>query len=189
VVSFLVGRVSTTLTTHGGDGLPELVAEHLQNLPAPLQFAGVDLAADPDGNYVVTVRGRMRLLVLRPPFAYRRALRLAGSLDPGRPVRSVLATPVGTAAVQGAYVRPYAATLDRLIKEAVERQLAAAAKWMATLLLELDDASFGVQTMSVSELVVRPSGPSSAALASMTLGAGAITGVVLPPAPGVLDRA
>jgi hypothetical protein len=118
----------------------------------------------------------------------QRALRLSGSLDPGRPKPPVLAQFVGSATTRGAFVRPLAGVLDRLIKEAVERQLEFAVTFMATILLDLvADVGFGAATVSVSELRISRSDSPPQADASMVLSGGAVTGIVLPPVSDAAD--
>jgi len=184
-VSFLIGGGSFSLTAPGSEGQPEIVAQQLQDLPAPLEFIAVQLAADRDGNYVVTVRARLRIGFLRLRFSYRRAWQLVGNVDPGRPARPVLAVPGGTADISRAYALPYVGVLDWLVKDAVERQLEAAVRWIAGLELDIADAGFSAETVSVSEVRVFGFASPAEASASVTLGAGAITRVVLPPTPGV----
>jgi hypothetical protein len=193
-ISLVLGGGAFDLTTPGTEGAPELLVERLQELPAPLQFVGVDLTADRDGNYVVSLRGRLRLpisllgwdLSVRPAFVYRRAWRLVASTSPGRPEPSIHAQPVGTASISPPFVLPYAAVLDQLVKEGVERQLSGAMRVIASFVLAFADAHFGLQTVSVSTLKLTPR--IDGANASVVLGAGAITGVPAPPTPGVLDQ-
>ncbi|MCC6174612.1 MAG: hypothetical protein IT305_04835 [Chloroflexi bacterium] len=190
-ISLVVGGGTFDLTSPGSEGASEVLVEHLRSLPAPLQFVGVNLTGNRAGNYVVTLRGRVQFgwpwLRFNLPFTYRRAWHLAGNLDPGRPKLPVLAEPFGAATIRGQYVRPYAAVLDRLIQEAVERQLDAAVELVASLVLLFAHASFGVQTVSVSTLEVVPR-LDGGADARVSLGAGAITGQVLPPTPVALGE-
>jgi hypothetical protein len=42
------------------DGGPEIVTQQLQSLPAPLHFVGVELGSDNQGQYVITLHGRLQ---------------------------------------------------------------------------------------------------------------------------------
>jgi hypothetical protein len=184
-VSFLFSGVSFSLSTVGSDGVPELLAQHLQPLPWPMEFRSIELDADEDGNYLVTVRGRRRgsfpFWYVWRPFTYRRAVRLVGSLDPGRPKPPVIAALIDPPVNGGADVSQHAAVLDRLIKEGVERQLDFAVTRIAGLQIEFAGAGIGVETVSVSKLEVGRGGNQPEAGVSMTLSGGAITGVLAPP--------
>ena len=101
--------------------------------------------------------------------------------------RGLIVEPVGPAAIRGANVRRYAAVLDRLIREGVERQLAGTAKHGAALILGLSSADFHAETISVSEVQIsQPFNPPGANV-RMTLSPGAITGVLVPPPIGPRD--
>jgi hypothetical protein len=180
-ISLLVSRVGFGLTAHGSDGLVEIAEQELQNLPPPLEFRGLQLNGEAPDRYVVTLRARIRFGPIKVNFTRRRAFRLVGSTDPGRPSPPVLASPVGSGGSVPALIRPYAAVLDRLMKDAVERQLEAATRWLSTAELLRTNAGFGVQTVSVSSLGVIGFQNPEFTTAHLTLGAGAITGVVLPP--------
>ena len=180
------GRVSIFHTRVGfglnlPDGLPEIVTQHLQSLAWPLRFSRVDLSADADGRYVVTVRGRIAWLL---SFTYRRALRLVANRDPGRPAPPVLAQPEGPAQVSGANL--YRETLDRAIIDAVQAQLAASMSHLASAELERNGVGFQASSISVSAIEVRPIGPEVAA--SVTLNPGAITDQVVGPTPGLIAQ-
>lgn len=81
-----------------GDGAEGVLREQLRTtMPRPADFVGVELGSDQEGRYVLTLHGRVRVAGLTLSFAYRRALRMAGALDPGRPARTVVAWPEGPA--------------------------------------------------------------------------------------------
>jgi hypothetical protein len=120
-------------------------------------------------------------------FTRQREFRLVGSIDPGRPSPPVLAQPVGSTGSVPAIIRPYAAVIDRLMNDAIERQLEAATRWLSTAELQRTNAGFGVQTVSVSSLGVTGFQNPEFTTAHLTLGAGAITGVVLPPIDSSLE--
>ena len=105
------------------DGGPEIVTEQLQSLPPPLQFVRVELGSDAQGQYVITLRGRLEVQDRVIPFTYIRPLRLVGSLDPGRRRPIVIAEPAGSVTILGANVRPFAAALNAAISNAVQEQL------------------------------------------------------------------
>ena len=105
------------------DGGPEIVTEQLQSLPPPLQFRTVELGSDNQGQYVITLRGTLEVQDHLTPFTYIRPLRLVGSLDPGRLKPYVIAELAGSVTILGANVRPFAATLDAAISNAVQAQL------------------------------------------------------------------
>jgi hypothetical protein len=123
------------------------------------------------------------------PFVYQRALRLSGSLEPGRPRPPVVAQLVGSATIRGALIPPFGAVLDRLIREAVERQLEAVVLLMATIMLGLAGVGFPATTVSVSELTLSRSDAPPRAHVTMTLSGGAVTGIVLPPVSDAADPA
>src|SRR5262249_6891060 len=113
-VSLLASGACFSLSQLGSDGGADLVGQHLQGLPFPLEFSSVDLAGDDNGHYVVTVHGKLRVLfVFRRSFTYRRTLTLQGNMDPARPALPVLASLVGTPQTTGADVRSQSAVLDR----------------------------------------------------------------------------
>jgi hypothetical protein len=183
-VAVLASGAQFSLSARLSDGAPEVVEQRLQQLPPPLEFVGVDLGADAAGNYLVAVRGRLRRLLFRRGFVYRRAVRLVGNFAPGRPSPPVLAELVGAAAPSGVDVRRYAAVLDRAITEAVERQLDVAVSRIAALELERTGAGFALETVSVSALELTGLGSPPGVNALVRFGAGAITGQILPPTPG-----
>jgi hypothetical protein len=187
VVAFRFNQIGFSLSNFGSDGVPEVLVQHLQQLPAPLTFLGVELGADLAGNYRVTVRGRLRFLFFWLSFVYRRTVRLVGNLDPGHPARPVVAELVGPASGGGLILRRYAAVLDRQIVEGVERQLASAVMGIATLELQRTGADFSPQTVSVNGVHVSGGSGPPRAHANMTLSGGAITGLIAPPTPSLLD--
>jgi hypothetical protein len=182
-ISLLASGACFSLNDLGSDGAAHLVGQHLeQSLSFPLEFTGVDLSGDNNGNYVITVRGKLRVLfVLRRSFTYRRAVRLRGNMDPARPALPVIADLVGAAQIRGADVRRHAAVLDREIKAAVEHQLDVAVTRIAELVLDLTNSSFNAATVSASEVRVSffPTVPE--VQACMTISGGAITGIIAPP--------
>jgi hypothetical protein len=171
------------VTSPGTVGAPERLVEHLRDLPAPLEFVGVRLTGDQDHNYVVALRVRVRIGFVQVRFTYQRAWRLVGNLDPGRPELPVLAEPFGTPTISSTLGLPFGGMLDRLMKDGIEKQLAAAMGLIGTLVLLSAEAPFGAQTVSVNTLEVFPR-LDGGADASVSLGAGAITGLLLPPRPG-----
>jgi hypothetical protein len=181
----VTGGGAFSLTQPHSEGAPERLVEVLRNLPAPLEFVGVRLTADPDGHYVVALRGRVRVSVFRLPFTYERAWRLVGNTDPTQPARPVVAQPVGTPSISGPHVLPYAAMLQQWMKQAVEQQLEVATRVIAIFTLDAVGFPFDLQTVSVSRLEVTGSGNLTTAVVS--LGAGAITRLLLPPTPGAPD--
>ncbi len=124
---------SFSLTNFGSDGVPEILVQNLQNLPAPLQFSGVRLGSDGEGHYSVTLFGRVRVLFFAMSFAYTRLFQLVPSLDPGRPTPVVVAQPFGSPSMSGVAVAPYRGVLDGLMKNAVEQQLNTALVGLANL--------------------------------------------------------
>jgi hypothetical protein len=182
-ISLVVGGGGFNLTSPGTEGAPERLVEHLRDLPAPLEFVGVRLMGDQDHNYVVALRVRVRIGFVQFRFTYQRAWRLAGNLDPGRPELPVLAEPFGTPTISSPLGLPFGGMLDRLMKDGIEKQLAAAMGLIGTLVLLSAEAPFGAQTVSVNTLEVFPR-LDGGANASVSLGAGAITGLLVPPTPG-----
>jgi hypothetical protein len=185
-ISVVTGGGLFDLTTPGTEGAPERLVQVLRQLPAPLEFVGVRLTGDRDGHYVVALRGRMRVGFVRLPFTYERRWRLVGNTDPARPERPVLAEPVGPPSISGPHVLPFAAVLHQWMKEGVEQQLAAAASVGASLTLASVGFPFDLQTVSVIRLEVFPR-LNGGADAAVSLGAGAITGLLPPPTPGAPD--
>jgi len=181
-VSLLASGACFSLNQLGSDGAAELVGQHLQNLPPPLEFTRVDLSGDNAGNYIITVRGKLRVFFfLRRPFAYRRAVRLIGNMDPGRPALPVLAQFQGPPENIGANVLLHAAVLDRMIQEAVEHQLDVAVTRIANIVLELTHSGYSASTVSASEVQVRFFARIPEVQACMTISGGAITGIIVPP--------
>ena len=181
-VSLLASSACFSLNAPLSDGAVEIVAQDLQHLPSPLEFTGVDLAGDASGNYVITVRGKKRFFFFfKLPFTYRRSVHLQGNMAPGQTGAADRGQLVGAAQITGANVQPQAATLDRMIKDAVEHQLDVAVTRIANLVLELTHSSFSATTVSASEVRVSwfPTVPE--VQACMTISGGAITGIVVPP--------
>jgi hypothetical protein len=184
-IAFLVTPISFSLTTRGSDGMPEILEQELQDLPAPLEFRRVHLTSDQAGHYVVTLHGRLRfgrsfgLQLLAPSFSYRRAFALVGSLEPGRPLPPILAQPVRPPAIRSPVVVPYAAVLDRLMRAAVERQLDAALRWIAWIQTQTEVTGFAPQTISASDVQLSTN-PGSGTDASLRLSWGAVTGMAAP---------
>jgi hypothetical protein len=181
-VSLLTSGACFSLNEVGSDGAAHLVGQRLQDLPFPLEFSAVELTGDDSGNYVITVRGRVRVFIFfRRPFTYRRTVRLRGNMDPVKTALPVLAEFVGSPQITGRDVLRHSAVLDRFIKEAVEHQLDVATTRIANLVLELTHSGYGANTVSVSDLQLswHPSIPELKAC--MTISGGAITGRVLPP--------
>jgi hypothetical protein len=184
-IAFLVTPVGFSLTQHGSDGVPQVVERELRDLPAPLEFSGVELTGDQAGRYVVTLHGRLRFgrrrgpPFLAPSFSYRRAFGLVGSLDPGRPVPPVLAQPTRPPAIGSWVALPYVAVLDRLMQAAVERQLDTALRWIAWIQTQSEAPGFGPQTISAGDVQLStwPGGTD----ASLRLSQGAVTGMAAPP--------
>jgi hypothetical protein len=140
----------------------------------------VDLEGDTSGHYVITVRGKLRVLfVLRRSFSYRRRVRLRGNMDPARLELPVLADFIGAPEITGANVLFQSAVLDRFIKEAVEHQLDVATTRIAGIVLEVTHSGYNAESVSVSDLQLRWLMPELQAC--MTISGGAITGRVLPP--------
>jgi hypothetical protein len=173
------------------DGGPEIVTQQLQSLPAPLQFAGVDLGSDNQGQYVITLRGRLEVQDRLIPFTYIRPLRLVGSLDPGRHRPYVIAELAGSVTILGANVRPFAATLDAAISNAVQEQL----NWAVAHLTRLEflrlGADFEATTISVTAFkVFPPTGqPGGEVTALVTFWGGTVLGVRAPdPGPVAADQ-
>jgi hypothetical protein len=154
------------------DGAAGVVAARLRDLPRPLQFTSVLLQGDPQGRYVITVRGRVRAILGTRTFSYRRPLRLAPATRPGPP-GVVVATPDGPATIRGPVLR-YARVLDQAIVEAVERQLDVSAAGLAGFELQRAGAKFTPTSLRVSSIRVTAS--ATRADASWTIHAGAITG-------------
>jgi hypothetical protein len=132
---------------------------------------------------VITVIGRLEADFGELPFSYRRPLRLVASLDPGRAQPAVLAELAGTTTIRGADVRPFAATLDTAIREAVEAQLDASMSAMTFVRFADIGAGFHATTISVSALEVETptdTGPD----VTVTWWGGAITGELVSPPIG-----
>ena len=183
-----IARTRASWSLDGLEGVPERVTSQLATLAAPLQFHAAGLSADSDRNYVVTVIGRLEANFGDLPFSYRRPLHLVASVDPGRPRPPVLAEPAGMARIGGADMRPFAATLDSAIKEAVEAQLDASMSAMTFVRLVHIGAGFQATTVSVSALSIGP--PHTGPDVTVTWWGGAITGeLVAPPIGPVGDDA
>ena len=179
-----IARTGAGWSLDGLEGVPERLTSHLATLPAPLQFHAVGLAAEQvavrDLHYVITVIGRLEVDPGEVPFSYRRPLRLVASVDPGRPRPPVLAEPAGRTRIRGADVRPFAATLDSAIKEAVEAQLDASMSAMTFFRFVDIGAGFQATTISVSVLAVQSPDPSGPDVSVIWWG-GAITGELVSP--------
>ena len=112
---------SFSLSQFNSEGQPEVLVQHLQNLPSPLRFAGVRLGADDFGHYSVTLIGRVQVAFVSLPFTYTRLFQLVPSTEAGRPLPIVIAQPFGNASLTGAVVMPFQGVLDALMQNAVER--------------------------------------------------------------------
>jgi hypothetical protein len=112
-----------SLSQFNSEGQPEVLVQHLQNLPAPLRLAGVKLGADDFGHYSVGLRGSVQLPFMRLPFTYTRLFELVPSTEAGRPLPIVLAQAFGNASLVGAVAAPFRGVLDALMQNAVEQQL------------------------------------------------------------------
>jgi hypothetical protein len=171
------------------DGGPEIVTQQLQSLPAPLHFVGVELGSDSQGQYVITLHGRLQSQDGLMPFTYIRPLRLVGSLDPGRRRPIVIAEPAGSVTILGADVRPFAAVLDAAISRAVQEQLNASVTHLTGLELERLGADFKASTISVTAFKVFPPGlPGSEVSATVTFWGGTVLGVRAPDPGPVAGR-
>jgi hypothetical protein len=164
------------------DGGPEIVTEQLQSLPPPLQFVKVDLGSDSQGQYVITLHGRLEVQDHLTPFTYIRPLRLVGSLDPGRRRPIVIAEPAGSVTILGANVRPFAAALNAAISNAVQEQLNAAVTHLTRLEFQRLGADFEPTTISVTAFKVFPGSgiPGGEVGATVTFWGGTVLGVRAP---------
>jgi hypothetical protein len=168
------------------DGAESLLRERLAaTLPRPLRFGGVELGSDAEGRYVLTLSGRMEIAGQRLAFEYRRAFRLAGGLDPGRPARAVVAWPEGPVRI-GWPLRPFAEVLDAVLAAAVEAQLSASALHVAHLMCFADNAGFVPTTASLTRLEIFPPDTFPGVDAKITLCAGAIVGAFVVPEPPIV---
>jgi hypothetical protein len=165
-----------------GDGLPYILEARLQDLPPPLEFAGVGIGSDREGRYLVTVQGWRSVGFRLLPFTYRRALRPESALDPGRPRPAVVARPEGAPLARGADVTDLAGALDASIAAAAEAQLTEVA-FHGT---RLGDTPFTATTVCVTSVDIDPPMPPSpwgSIYATVTFSAGAITGGLVSPDP------
>jgi hypothetical protein len=112
-----------SLSQFNSEGQPEVLVQHLQNLPAPLRFIGVKLGADDFGHYSVTLRGRVQLPFVALPFSYTRLFQLVSSTEAGRPLPIAVAEPFSNASLTGAAAAPFRGVLDAMMQNAVEQQL------------------------------------------------------------------
>lgn len=169
------------------DGAESLLRERLRaTLPRPLRFSAVELGSDTEGRYVLTLSGRIEVAGLRLAFEYRRAFRLAGGLDPGRPARAVVAWPEGPARGAGGPLRQFAGAIDAALAAAVEAQLSASALHTAHLMCFADGAGFAPTTASVTRLEVFPPDTFPGVDARITNCAGAIVGAFVVPEPPIV---
>jgi hypothetical protein len=178
-------RTGGTLTLDEGDGLPEVLLEHIRaGLVPPMEFAGAVLGVDDEGRYQVTVRGRLEIADRLIPFTYRRDLRLTGGLEPGRSRQAGVAQPEGVAQIRGANVRPYAAALDAEIVAAAEEQLVEVAFHITRFSGPAQGLDFAPTTVSITSLQVRRLGTRPPFVyATLAIAAGAVTGGVVPQNP------
>ncbi|WP_217913753.1 hypothetical protein [Miltoncostaea marina] len=179
-----IHRGGGVLRIDSPEGAASLVRDRLATLPAPLIATDVELGADAERRYVVRVRGLVPAGGRALPFRYARGLRLAGSLDPGRPRRSVVAWPEGPADAGGAPLRALAGALDAAIAAAAADQLSAAALGAARAVAA--DAGFAPSSVSVAAVEVLGGGAPGVP-ARIALCAGAITGALAPAEPTIAD--
>jgi hypothetical protein len=164
------------------DGAESLLRERVRAmLPRPLRFAALELGSDAEGRYVLTLSGRMELAGMRLAFEYRRAFRVAGALDPGRPARAAVAWPEGPARGADGPLRRFAGALDAVLAAAIEAQLGASAIHLAHLMCFADGVGFAPATASLTRLEIFPPDTFPGVDAKITLCAGAIVGAFVVP--------
>ena len=153
-----VHRGGGALALDAGDGAPQALIDHLREGLGPRwTLRGVDLGADPEGRYVVTLHARFAPL----PFAtieltYRRAFRIAPSLDPGRSRRVAVAWPQGPAQPPSLPVPGLMDELDGVMAGGVEAQMTAMGTHIGWLMLAASGITDLVpQTVSLTSLDVR----------------------------------
>jgi hypothetical protein len=169
---------------NAGEGAPELVAQRLGQLPPPMTFVSVALNVDSGGRELVTVRGRLRLLLRNLPFVYTLPVRVFGSNDPTRPGRAVAAIPDGPPLMRGANMLPHAAVLNRAILDGVEIALSASAAFIGRAQQDYLGAPnhFDPTSFSVSGISQQLAG--TEANVTIKAHAGAVTGGLVPPLGG-----
>jgi hypothetical protein len=174
-----------SLTQFGSDGLPEILVQNLQNLPAPLHFQGVRLGADAQGHYSVTVNASVRFGFFSFSLSYTRLFDLTPNSEAGRPLPIVVASPVGNGSMSSVAGLAYRGVLDALIKHAIEQQLDAALARLVNLDLEVAKlGAYGTLSLvSVNNLHVFPVG-NQAQMDVDGAGGGAITGLQQVLSPG-----
>jgi hypothetical protein len=165
-----------------GDGAEALLRERLRaTMPPPAVYERVELGSDQEGRYVLTLHGRIRVAGLTLAFAYRRALRIAGALDPGRPARAVVAWPEGPARLPGPSLAALRLKLDLAMSAAVEDQLSASALHICRLSVLVDGAGFSPSSASVERLEVFPPDTAPGVDARITVCAGTLVDLLTPP--------
>ncbi|MGE0027779.1 MAG: hypothetical protein AB7O78_05735 [Thermoleophilia bacterium] len=172
------------------DGAPGVLIDVVRdNLPNGFALLGLDLAADPQGRYVLTFRGRYQPLPLGSvTLEYRRAFAIAPGIDPGRPRRVAVAWPQGPGSGVPAVLQPAIQDLDRVLAAGVEAQMSAMAFHIGFLMLLASGITdLTPQTVSLTALQIRET--ISEVDASVSLVSGAVTGGirVFDPVPVVVE--
>ncbi|HMO00056.1 MAG TPA: hypothetical protein PKD59_11640 [Miltoncostaeaceae bacterium] len=172
------------------DGAPQVLTDVVRdNLPAGFALAGIDLAADPQGRYVLTFRGRYRPLpVVSVTLEYRRGFAVAPGIDPGRPRRVAVAWPQGPATGVPPALFPAIDALDGVLAAGVEAQMSAMAFHIGFLMLLASGVTdLTPQTVSLTAIRISPRGDEVDA--GVSLVAGAVNGGIraFDPVPVVLE--
>lgn len=172
------------------DGAPQVLTDVVRdNLPAGFALDGIDLAADPQGRYVLTFRGRYRPLpVVSVTLEYRRGFAVAPGIDPGRPRRVAVAWPQGPATGVPPALFPAIDALDGVLAAGVEAQMSAMAFHIGFLMLLASGVTdLTPQTVSLTAIRISPRGDEVDA--GVSLVAGAVNGGIraFDPVPVVLE--
>ncbi|HET6691596.1 MAG TPA: hypothetical protein VFG74_12100 [Miltoncostaeaceae bacterium] len=174
------------------DGAPQVLVDFVRdNLPGAFQMRSLDLGADVQGRYVLTLRVRYRPLpVIDVDIEYRRGFGIAPGIDAGRPRRVAVAWPQGPGTTLPSPLQQAAEALDTVLAGGVEAQMSAMAFHIGFLMLFAEGVTdLTPQTVSLTSIQIRPSG--NEVDASVALVSGAVNGGirVFDPVPVVVERA
>ncbi len=175
------------------DGAPQALIDFVRdNLPDTFQFRGLDMAADAQGRYQLTLEGRYAPLpIATVNIAYRRAFGIAPGLDAGRPRRVAVAWPQGPPGVSGPPVLlPLLQELDQVLAGGVEAQMSAMAFHIGWLML-LAEGVTDLTPATVSLTAIQLAQTGTEVGAGVSLVSGAVNGGirVFDPVPVVFEPA
>ena len=173
------------------DGAPQVLVDFIRDhLPSAFAFRRLDMAADPQGRYQLTLAGRYAPIpIASVDLEYRRAFGIAPGLDPGRPRRVAVAWPQGPPGVSGPPVLlPLLQELDEVLAGGVEAQMSAMAfhiGWLMLLAGGITDLT--PQTVSLTSIQLAQTSTDVGATISLVSGAVAGGIRVFDPVPVVFE--